>query len=122
MINTERIVPIQKVDLISMYGLILQQNTDTLAAVDAEDPEGNFEITEATAPMIASEPISTCDFSTDVTSATLYFVPAYDYAGFTIDGAAATVAENDVTVNPDGRTLYKAVLADSEITITQVGF
>lgn len=122
MINTDRIVPIQKVDLISMYALILQQSAATLAPVSAVDAEGNFEITEAETPLIANEPVSTCDIDTEVTEATIYFVPAYDYAGFTVDGSAATIAENDVTVNPDGRSLYKAELASGTITITQVGF
>ena len=124
MINTDRIVPIQKIDLISMYGLILKQdsNNATLAAVDAVDPEGNFEITAAATPLIASEPVSTCDIDSDVSTATIYFVPAYDYAGFTVDGSAATIADNDVTVNQDGATLYKAALASGTITITQVGF
>lgn len=118
MINTDRIVPITACDLISMYGLILQQNNATLAVVDATDP-GEFEITAAATPLIASEPIATCDFASDVSSATLYFVPAYNFAGFTINGAAVTPTGE---VNPDGRTLYKAALASGAITITQVGF
>lgn len=127
MINTDRIVPIQAVDLISMYGLILLQDSDNsgLTALDANDVDGNFEITSGSAPLIASEPVSTCDVDatgSSVSAFTLYFVPAYDYAGFTVDGAAATIADNDVEVNADGRTLYKAVLSSGTITITQVGF
>lgn len=120
MINTDRIVPVQAIDLISLYGLILLQDDDNadLTAVDATNP-GIFEITEASDPLIASEPIETCDFGEDVTSATLYFVPAYDYSGFTLDGTATTPTGD---VEADGRTLYKAVLAEGVVTITKVGF
>jgi hypothetical protein len=119
MINTDRIVPIQAVDLISMYGLILQQVNTTLAKVSSNTVDGQFAITAAETPLIADEPVQTVDFATGVTAATLYFVPAYDYAGFTINNVAVTPTGD---VNADGRTLYKAVLADGGITITQVGF
>ena len=122
MINTNRIVPVQATDLISLYGLILLQditNNADLTAVKATDP-GVFEITSASDPLIAAEPVETCDFSEDVTAATLYFVPAYNYVGFTLAGVAITPTGDEV--NPDGRTLYKAVLGSGSITITQVGF
>ena len=119
MINTNRIVPIQVIDLISMYGLILKQNSSTLAAVEATNP-GEFEITAAATPLIANEPVASLDFASGVTSATVYFVPAYDYSGFTLAGVATTPTGDDV--DPDGRTLYKAELASGAVTITQVGF
>ncbi len=122
MINTDRIVPIQSVDLISMYGLILQQVNTTLAAVQPTTTDGQFEVTAASTPLIASEPVKTLDIASGVSSATIYFVPAYDYAGFTVNGSPATIADNDVTVVPDGRSLYKAVLGSGTITITLVGF
>ena len=123
MINTNRIVPVTAVDLISLYGLILKQgsNNSSLAAIVASDP-GVFSVTAASTPLIANEPVETLDIASGVSSATIYFVPAYNYAGFTVNEAAATIADNDVTVDPDGRTLYKAVLSSGTITITQVGF
>lgn len=125
MINTNRIVPITSVDLISMYGLILMQNASangSLAKVSSKTVEGDFEITAAATPLIADEPVQTVDFASGVTSATLYFVPAYSYEGFTVAGVAATIADNDVEVEPDGRSLYKAVLGSGTVTITKVGF
>lgn len=125
MINTERIVPVQVVDLLSLYGLILLQDTTNnadLTALQATNP-GQFEVTDGSDPLIAAEPIETLDIdATDssVSAATIYFVAAYNYSGFTIDGAAVTTA--GVDVNPDGRTLYKAVLSSGTITISQVGF
>jgi len=125
MINANRIVPITTVDLISMYGLILMQNASangSLAKVSSGTVEGDFEITAAATPLICDEPVQTIDIASGVSSATIYFVPAYSYAGFTVNGAAATIADNDVEVEPDGRSLYKAVLGSGTITITKVGF
>lgn len=121
MINTDRIVPITAVDLISMYGLILKQASANanLAKVSSGTVEGDFEITAAATPLIADEPVKTVDIASAVTAATLYFVPSYDYEGFTLNGVAVTPTGD---VEADGRTLYKAVLATGAITITKVGF
>ena len=120
MINTDRIVPVQTIDLISLYGLILKMdsNNATLAAVAATNP-GEFDITAAATPLIASEPVASLDFAAGVSTATVYFVAAYNYKGFTVNGTAVVPTGS---VNPDGRTLYKAVLASGAVTITKVGF
>lgn len=121
MINTDRIVPVQVIDLISLYGLILKQdsNNSSLAALDATNP-GQFEVAaDAGSLLIADEPVESLDFASGYTAGTVYFVPAFDYSGFTINGSAVTPTG---TVNADGRTLYKAVLATGAVTITQVGF
>ena len=124
MINKDRIVPVVATDLISLYGLILKQNGDnsSLAAL-ASVGIGEFSIETNSALVLASEPVKKCDIdatASSVSAATLYFVPAYDYEGFSIDGSAVTTAGADVV--PDGNTLYKAVLATGTITITKVGF
>lgn len=124
MINTDRIVPVQAIDLISLYGLILtmDSNNSGLAALDATNP-GEFEVAStAGSVLIADEPVETLDFATGYSAGTVYFVPAYDYVGFSINGTAVTPAEGSVDVNADGRTLYKAVLGSGDVTITQVGF
>lgn len=123
MINKDRIVPVQATDLISLYGLILNQTEEGgVTALKADDVEGNFTISDGSAALLADEPVATVDAAAGVSAYTLFFVPAYDYAGFTQNGAAATIADNDVEVEPDGRTLYKAVLASGTVTITKLGF
>jgi hypothetical protein len=52
----------------------------------------------------------------------LYFVADYNYKGFTVNGATATIVDNNVTVEKDSCTLYKAVLDSGSITITKAGF
>lgn len=126
MINTERIVPVSAVDLISLYGLILLQdatNNSGLTALAALDDAGSFQIKSGSAPLIASEPVAKCDIdatASSVSACTIYFVAAYDYAGFSVDGTAVATAGDDVVA--DGRTLYKAALSSSTITISKVGF
>ena len=123
MINTDRIVPVQATDLISLYGLILNQTVEGgVTALSADDVEGNFTISSGSATMLADEPVATVDAAAAVSAYTLYFVPAYDFAGFTQNGSAATIADGSDEVEPDGRTLYSAVLASGEVTITKVGF
>lgn len=121
MINTERIVPVQATDLLSLYGLIMKQNSSyaTLAAVQASDAEGDFAIASAATPLICAEPAKTIDFASAVTSATVFFVPAYDYAGFKINGSAVTPTGD---VSADGRTLYVATLSTGAVTIAKCGF
>lgn len=121
MINTDRIVPVQNIDLISLYGLVLLQASGNsgLTALDATNP-GQFNVTSTSGSLLlADEPVETLDIASGVSSVSVYFVPAYNYAGFTINNVAVTPTGD---VNPDGRTLYKAVLASGAITITKVGF
>ena len=124
MINTDRIVPVQATDLISLYGLILLQdsNNSGLTALDASNI-GEFQITSGSAALIADEPAKVIDIdatASSVSACTVFFVPDYDYEGFTIDGVAVVTA--GATVNADGRTLYKATLSTGTVTIAKVGF
>lgn len=123
MINTNRIVPVQATDLLSLYAVILKMNGDnsSLAKLESLDVNGNFQIKSGSAPLLATQPVESIDIdatASSVTAATVYFVPAYDYKGFTVDGEAASVSGN---VDADGCTLYKAVLATGTITISKVG-
>lgn len=124
MINKDRIVPVQATDLLSLYGLILKMdsNNATLAKLDALDVDGNFKVTSGSAPLLCSQPAETIDIdatASSVSACTVYFVPAYDYKGFTIDGSAVTPTGS---VDADGVTLYKAALSSGAITITKIGF
>ena len=119
MINTDRIVPVMATDLLTLYGNILTIAGETVAALQATSV-GVFELTTAASgDQLAAEPVETLDFGTGVSSATVYFIPALNYQGFTIEGAAVTPTGD---VNADGSTLYKAELATGAVTITKVGF
>ena len=124
MINKDRIVPVQATDLLSLYSVILKMdsNNSTLAKLNALDVDGNFKVTSGSAPLIATQPVETIDIdatASSVSSATIFFVPAYDYKGFTIDGSAVTPTGS---VDADGVTLYTATLSTNALTFAKVGF
>lgn len=120
MINSDRIVPVTKTDLLTLYANILTIAGTSVTKVDANGANGVFEIAEGSGNLIASEPVNSCDFGEDVTAAVLYFIPGYDYTGFTIAGAA--VETSGATVDADGVSLYTATLATGAVTIAKVGF
>ena len=122
MINNDRIVPIQKMDLLSMIGTILALGNTSYNVLAASDVEGDFSVTGSGAAgnLLANQPVKTLDFATGVTSGTVYFVAAYDFEGFTVAGATATMGTSSEEVNPDGVTLYKAVLGSSNVTVTAI--
>lgn len=120
MINNDRIVPVTAVDLLSLYGLILKVGGVSVTALDATNTAGGFSQSTDSATILCSEPVASLNFTSGVTAGTVYFVPAYDYSGFTIDGAAVTTTGE--TVQADGRTLYSATLASGGVAIAKVGF
>ncbi len=122
MINKDRIVPIQKMDLLTMVGTVLGLIGTSYSVLASSTVEGDFSVTGtgAAGNKLANQPVKSLDFASGVTSGTVYFVPAYDYAGITVAGAAATIADGSATVNPDGVTLYTAALSSGSVTITAV--
>ena len=116
MINTNRIVPITKIDLLTLIGFILGQTVEGLTKLEASSVDGDFVVADGSAPLLADQPLKTCDFGDGVSAATVYFVPSLAFEGFTAEGAAVTVSGS---VEADGATLYKAVLATGTVTITK---
>lgn len=112
MINKDRIVPIQKTDLLTLFGGILTVGGVTYTVLASADVEGTFTVGEA-GTYLANQPVKTLDFT--AASGTVYFVAAYDFAGITVNGVAA-----EVDVKNDGATIYTAVLADGDVTVTAI--
>jgi hypothetical protein len=122
MVNNDRIVPIQKIDLLSMIGTVLTIANVNFTVLASTDILGNFSVTGSGAAgnFLANQPIQTLDFAEGVTSATVYFVAGYDFGGFTINGEAAAAGSGSIDVAPDGVTLYKAVLGSNKVTVSAV--
>lgn len=116
MINNDRIIPIQKMDLLTMFGTILNLASVEYDILESNDVEGNFTVTDGSI-YLANQPVKSIDFADGVIDATVYFIAAYDYVGFTIAGVATTPTG---TVQPDGVTLYMAELDSRAVTITAV--
>ena len=126
MINENRIVPIEKVDLISMYGLILLQNSNnsSLEKLAAGSIDGDFAVNTASKVYLADQPLKTLVYGAAITGNTIFFVPdyAFDVAHITKTGATLTITKPDEGIHADGHTLYKGVLSTNALTITKVGF
>lgn len=122
MINNDRVVPVQKIDLLSLIGTVLAIANVSYSVIAATDIEGDFEVTGsgAAGTKLANQPVKTIDFKSGVTSGTVYFVADYAFDGIKVAGAAATIADGSATVKADGVTLYTAALASGEVTITAV--
>ena len=122
MINTDRIVPVQATDLISLYAVILKQdsNNSGLTKLAATAP-GEFVQATNSAVAIAAEPVTSLDFAATATAGTVYFVPALDFKGFSLAGVA-TDYSGTINENGIGSDLYKAVLSTGTITVSKIGF
>lgn len=120
MINQNRIVPVQKTDLLTLYGNILKIANVSVTAL-ASTGIGEFEQTTNSATVIANEPVKAFNFGSSVTAATVYFIPDADFTvgSFTKTGATLTTSG---TVDADGVTLYTATLSTNALTFAKVGF
>lgn len=118
MLNANKIVPVQKTDLLTLYGTMLK-----IASVSAEALTGSngvYQVKTNSKYYICDAPVKSLDFdatASSLTAGTVYFVAAYDFEKVTKDGTKVTA-----TVDADASTLYQAVLADGSVTVSKVGF
>lgn len=117
MINYDRIVPVTQVDLLTLYYNMMKLAGTTVAVLEAANI-GEFVMASGSGNVLAAEPVKSFDFASGVTSAKVYFIPAYDFEGFKVAGSAVTPTGN---MAADGRTLYTATLASGAVTIAKVG-
>lgn len=125
MVNDFRCVPIQKIDLLSLYGTILKIANVSFTVKAAKDVIGNVDITGtgSAGTFLVNQPVKSIDFKSGVTGATVYFCAAYDFDSILVAGAAATIDADGVAladVVRDGATLYTATLSSGEVTISAV--
>ena len=118
MINSKRIVPVAATSLIDLYSTILAASSVSATKLSTTEP-AVFTIATASGTYLADEPLKSCEITAG-TSATIYFVPALDYKGFTIAGSPVTTSGADV--DPDGAGLYTATLSGGNaIAIAKIG-
>ena len=120
MINSERIVPVQKTDLITLYSVILAASNVSLTKA-AADAEGNVAIATGSANHIASAPAKTIKFAGTITADVVYFAACVDgFDGFYVGDTKIT--PTGATIAADGATLYKATLSGGNaIAVVQIG-
>lgn len=121
MINADRIVPVTKSDLLSIYANAALLGGSTVTKIAASAP-GEFTVaaTISTTWGIANEPLKKLNFGASASSGTVVFIPADDYEGFYINGTFEEPADGSDTVDANGAELYKAVLSSGDITITKL--
>jgi hypothetical protein len=109
MINNDRIVPIQKIDYLSMIGTVLNLIGTSYTILEADNVEGDFTVNGTTGTMLANQPAKSITFTVGLPGLgnVVYFVPAYDFAGL-IDGDSGNVVSGSENIQPDGVTLYRA--------------
>lgn len=119
MINTDRIVPIEKIDRLSQIGETLALIGTSFTKLAASDVEGNFTVTGTgdAGNLLANQPVKTIDFASGVTAAVVYFIADYAFGGFSIAGSEVIATGNIVA---DGVALYKATLASGAVTVVSV--
>lgn len=120
MINKDRIVPIEKIDFLSMIGTVMNLMGSSNFHVDATDAEGNLTVTGSgdVGTVLANQPLVSANFPAGVTAGVLYFVPDYKFSGFKIAGVAVE-AEGD-TPDYKGVALYSATLSSGTVTVAAV--
>ena len=119
MVNKERIVPIQRIDLLTNYHVMLSLANISHTVISG-DVEGNFTVTGSgdVGNKLANQPVEALNFASGVTAAVVYFVADFDYKGFSINGTAVVTTGADVEA--DGATLYKATLSGGGVAIAAV--
>lgn len=116
MVNNDRIVPIQKIDFLSMIGTVLCLGGQGLTVLAPETDKGDFEVDSASGYCLANQPVHAMEVTELADGATVFFVAAYDFAGVTVAGSPV----NADLVAPDGITLYKLSLVSTTPTIAAV--
>ena len=119
MINEKRQVPITEVSLLDMYFNVfaVSMGVNAPEKLVAANP-GEFTVTANNKTYIANEPVKTLDFKSAATAGMVYFVPAYDYEGFAINGTAVETAGDEVKTS--GYGFYAASLSSGTVTITAI--
>ena len=125
MVNKDRVVPVQNVDFLSLIGTVLTLIGTSYSVLESPDVEGNFvsAATGSVGNVLCNQPVKSLALAAGATSATVYFVCDYDFQGIKVGTSDATLASASLSyaaLAKDGITLYKAVLATGEITISAV--
>lgn len=119
MINTQRIVPVQKSDLLTLYATMLSiSGGSAIDILEADNAIGAFTISDDNASGLCNQPVKSVNFASGVSAATLFFVADPGYTGFAINGTATATTGDDVV--GDAVSLFEAELSSGTITITRV--
>lgn len=117
MINKDRIVPVTKTDLLYLYAtmLFIANDQRQVKGVDATGV-GVFDLNapEGDEALFCSEPVKSMNVNiTSSKTVNIYFVPATDFEGVTINGKPADVSASSDEVIANGTVLYVLIVNGS---------
>ena len=113
MINANKIVPVQKTDLLTLLGTML--NIANISAEALTGANGVYEVKTNSKTYICDAPVKSLDIdktASSLTANTTYFVADYDFAGVTVDGTKVTA-----TVSADA---FTSAILHSDANITTI--
>ena len=121
MVNKNRIVPVLKIDLLSLYATIVAMTAGApIKLIKAKDVAGSFEANNVVEydgySSICNQPVKTL-VVTELDDAQIYFTASFDFEGVTYNGVAV---EPDDTIVKDAATLYIMDIDGGEPTIKAV--
>lgn len=120
MINKDRIIPITKVDYLSLISTIMALNDPNMVIISSADVEGNFDISGSGVVGLLNQPAKSIDIDAESSIDTIYFVPDYGFKGITADGEEIELAEGSVEVDASETELYSLVYDDPAYTLLKV--
>ena len=109
----DRIVPVHRSDLISLYYAMFAIGASAPTKITATEP-GVFAITAAG---LCVEPVKNAKIT--ATSGVIYFVPAFDFEGFT-NGNDAAITIAGAEIEADGRSLYSLTISSGTYTAAKI--
>lgn len=114
MINTNRIVPVQNIDLLTLYNMVLNAAGTTINAIAPSGELGYF--TASAGNKICNEPV--IELNITAASGTVYFVADHNFKAIKVNGTAVTPVSG--TVIADGVTLMSATISSGDVTVAAI--
>lgn len=114
MINKDKVVPVQRTDLLTLYGTILGINGIEYEILAAEDGEATVSVDEKI--YVANQPVKHLEIADGVAETTVWMVADFDFAGVSVDGTPAEIP----ALKNDAATLYKVDCDHSTVTVTAI--
>jgi hypothetical protein len=111
MINNDRIVPITKIDYLSLIYVILS-GRGSIGVLKVVDGVASVPSASQFTQLLVNEPVKKIELVTG--SKPLIFVASHDFEGITLNGEAVNV---DTEIKNDGVSLYGVFQAEGQVDV-----
>lgn len=114
MINNDRIVPITKIDYLSLIYFI-ESTSKNVGVLKVVDGVASVPSASQFAELLVNEPVKKIELVTG--SKPLVFVASYDFEGITLNGEAVDV---DTEIKKDGVSLYSVSQLEGAVNVAEL--